>query len=243
LSIQSSNAADAGKLARLFQIVSPALPVGAFAYSQGLETAVDQGLVNNEDEVTDWCSGILANNLARLDLPAFRAMIEFIDLADNESALSLNDQVLSFRETSELRNESTLMAKALLRLLKDLGYGSPCDSDSGSDKKILELVEPSNDYDWVFAFALAVDQFGIQKEQAMVAYLWTWLENQVAAAIKLVPLGQTQGQHILIKLGDQLGEMAEQSLQLDVSSMANLSPGLAILSSQHETQYSRLFRS
>jgi urease accessory protein len=218
-------------LAKLFQIVSPALPVGAFAYSQGLETAIDQGLVSDQQQVSNWCLGVMSNNLARLDLPALREMLALIDNSDAQGFKQLNQEVIAFRETSELRNESLLMAKALLRLLHDLDY------------ELDGLVSTSESYDWVSAFAIAVSQFDIDSKSALIAYLWSWLENQVAAAIKLVPLGQTQGQKILIELGDQLEHIVNQSIDVPREKMANLSPALAILSSQHETQYSRLFRS
>lgn len=223
-------------LAKLFQIVSPALPVGAFAYSQGLETAIEQGYVTRPDELSEWCEGVMQNNLVRLDLPVLRAMLASLKQTDMAGLFELNLTILSFRETSELKNESTLMAKALLRLLNDLEYDLV-------DFNVAKNSSSNQDVDWVCAFALAVHLFEIETEQALLAYLWSWLENQVAAAIKLVPLGQTQGQRVLLGLGDRLPVFAQQSLHLNVDEISNLSPGLAILSSQHETQYSRLFRS
>ncbi len=136
----------------------------------------------------------------------------------------LNDFFVATRETAELRAETLQMGQALARLLQDLNVS-------------VGIEAPA----YPAAFAVAVRHWQIEPREAMVAYLWSWLENQVMAAVKAVPLGQTAGQKILLALGERLGPLAE--MELAEASWTNLAPGLAFLSARHETQYSRLFRS
>jgi urease accessory protein len=139
----------------------------------------------------------------------------------------LNEVFLASRETAELRAETVQMGYSMNRLFKDLGLGE------------VPVEEPS----FPAAFAYAAVQWKIEPEAALQAYLWTWLENQVMAAVKAVPLGQTDGQRILLSLGDRLPDLAKKAMQMKDEELGNFSPGLAMLSSRHETQYSRLFRS
>lgn len=204
-------------LARLLQLASPALPVGAYSYSQGLESAIEAGYVKDAQTAQEWIGDVLELSVARMEAQVLRAQIA----GPNQA---LNDFFVATRETAELRAETLQMGQSLARLLEDLAIPVP----------IEEPAFPS-------AFALAVRHWGIEPRDAVVAYLWSWLENQVMAAVKAVPLGQTAGQRILLALGDRLGALAD--LQLEQSNWTNLAPGLAFLSARHETQYSRLFRS
>ncbi len=119
------------------------------------------------------------------------------------------------------------MGYSLARLLPELGLGE------------VPLEEPS--FPAAFAFAAAV--WRIDPHEALVAYLWAWIENQVLAAVKALPLGQTDGQRLLVSLGGRLDEIARGAARLDDDSLGTFAPGLALLSARHETQYSRLFRS
>jgi len=217
------------KIIRLLQLVSPALPVGAFAYSQGLESAVEKKLVTDEESAKQWVQGILKNNLTYLDLPTLRFQIQFYHTISKRDLQVTNDRIIAFRETSEFRAESIQMAKALCRLLTDL------DVD-------LNLL-PQGDIDWVTAFAFAVGSQNIDLNEALLGYAWSWCENQIAAAIKLVPLGQTQGQRLLYQLGEIIDQQVMESQEVLLDDVGAIAPNLAILSSQHESQYSRLFRS
>jgi urease accessory protein len=204
-------------LARLLQLASPALPVGAYSYSQGLEAAIEAGHVHDPQTAEAWIADVLELAVARMEAQVLRAMI----VAPSQA---LNDFFVATRETAELRAETLQMGQALSRLLGDLGIPVP----------IQEPAFPS-------AFAIAARHWSIEPRQALVAYLWSWLENQVMAAVKAVPLGQTAAQKILLALGSELERLAE--FELDESAWSNFAPGLAFLSSRHETQYSRLFRS
>jgi urease accessory protein len=204
-------------LARLLQLASPTLPVGAYSYSQGLEAAIEAGLVTSPETAKDWIADVLDLSVARMEAQVLRAQIA-------APSRERNDFFLATRETAELRAETLQMGQALSRLLRDLGIE-------------VTIEEPA----YPTAFAIAVRHWKIDPREAMVAYLWSWLENQVMAAVKAVPLGQTAGQKILLELGGRLEEIASQ--EVPEEAWSNLAPGLAHLSSQHETQYSRLFRS
>ena len=204
-------------LARLLQLASPTLPVGAYSYSQGLEAAIEAGIVKDAETAQAWIADVLELSVARMEAQVLRAQIA-------APTQERNDYFLASRETAELRAETLQMGQALARLLKDLGIEVPID-------------EPA----YPTAYAIAVRHWKIEPREAIVAYLWSWLENQVMAAVKAVPLGQTAGQKILLGLGERLESIAQ--MEIEESSWSNLAPGLAHLSSQHETQYSRLFRS
>ena len=204
-------------LVRLLQLASPTLPVGAYSYSQGLEAAIDAKIVFDASSAEAWIGDVLEFSVARLEAQVLRLQIA-------APSQERNDFFLATRETAELRAETLQMGQALARLLKDLGIDVPID-------------EPA----YPTAYALAVRHWAIDPKEATTAYLWSWLENQVMAAVKAVPLGQTAGQKILLHLGSRLESLAQ--MHIEESNWSNFAPGLACLSSRHETQYSRLFRS
>jgi len=214
-------------LARLLQLASPALPVGAYSYSLGLEAAIEAGIVRDAASAERWIGDVLAYSLARMEAPVFLRLCAAWRAGDAAVAARWNVLFLAARETAELRAETAQMGYSLARLLPELGLGE------------VPLEEPS--FPAAFAFAVAV--WRIDPHEALVAYLWSWIENQVLAALKAVPLGQTDGQRLLLSLGGRLEEIARGAAQLDDDSLGNFAPGLALLSARHETQYSRLFRS
>jgi len=198
---------------RLLQLASPALPVGAYSYSGGLEAAIEAGIVKDAASARRWIGDVLEFSVLRMEAPLLLKMIE-------APAAEWNERFLASRETAELRAETVQMGYSLNRLLPELGV------------EACPYGEPS----FPAAYAQAARAWGIPARQALTAYLWAWLENQVMAAVKAVPLGQTDGQKMLLALGARLHEVDEEE-------PGNFAPGLAILSSLHETQYSRLFRS
>jgi len=222
------------KTFRLFQLISPTLPVGAFAYSQGLEMAVEKQIVVDMDSSKTWLSGLIQNNLSFVDLPLLIRLKGGLHNQDAQSFSDWNDWLIAARETRELHLESTLMAQALLRLLTSL-------SSTKDSRKIPDnLPKP---LDWVSAFALACHLWQIEISDALAGFAWSWLENQVAAAIKLVPLGQTQGQRLLLELSTELETAITAAKSCSDDELGRMSPMQVMLSAQHETQYSRLFRS
>ena len=206
-------------LAKLLQLASPTLPVGAYSYSGGLEAAIEAGVVKDAPGAARWIGDVLEHSVARMEAPLLLRMMN--------SPGDWNEQFLASREAAELRAETVQMGYSLNRLLKDLGAGE------------VPVEEPS----FPAAFAFAAVHWKIEPEAALQAYLWAWVENQVMAALKAVPLGQTDGQRILLDLGERISALLPGILSMKDEDMGNFSPALAMLSSQHETQYSRLFRS
>jgi urease accessory protein len=205
-------------LAKLLQLASPTLPVGAYSYSGGLEAACEAGVVTDAASAERWIGDVLEFSVARMELPMLFRMIQNQDW---------NEMFLASREAAELRAETVQMGYSLNRLFKDLGLGE------------VPVEEPS----FPAAFAYAAAQWKIEPEAALQAYLWAWLENQVMAAVKAVPLGQTDGQRILLALGERISLFTKKAMSMKDEDVGNFAPGLAMLSAQHETQYSRLFRS
>lgn len=225
-------------LARLLQLASPALPVGAYSYSQGLEAAVEAGTIVDAATASLWIADALSLNQARFEAPLWCRLQAAWRAGDHTGVRDLNDWFVATRETAELRAETLQMGYSMRRLFVELGAGQ-----GGFDADALAELEGMGELAFPAAFTFAVAQWDIPARDALIAYLWSWLENQVMAALKAVPLGQTDGQRILIALGERLAAIADQALLADPAAFANFAPGLAIASSRHETQYSRLFRS
>ncbi|MCX7140968.1 MAG: urease accessory protein UreF [Proteobacteria bacterium] len=221
-------------LARLLQLASPALPVGAYSYSQGLEAAVEAGLVRDAAGAETWIGGVLAYAVARLEAPVWWRLHAAWSAGDVADVAHWNDIFRSTRESAELRAETLQMGYSLQRLLLELG-----EFDARSLAPLRGIAEVT----FPTAFAFAVVKWQIPARSALIAYLWAWLENQVMAALKSVPLGQTDGQRLLLSLAELLPGIADQACTATDDDLCNYAPGFAILCSRHETQYSRLFRS
>ena len=223
-------------LIRLLQLASPALPVGAYTYSQGLEWAVESGAVRDEAGAVRWIGDLLDWNLARFEAPLLAELMRAWDAGDDTQVAALNADFLASRETAELRAETVQMGYSLVRLLADLDAFA---SLPGWRTRLLALDEPS----FPTAWAAAAAAWAIPTDMALPAYLWAWLENQVMAAVKAVPLGQSAGQRLLAMLGARIPALAAEAACLPADQWSNFTPGLALASSRHETQYTRLFRS
>jgi urease accessory protein len=222
------------QLVRLLRLASPMLPVGAFSYSQGLESAVQLGWVSDEASVRTWLGDVLMFSVGTMEAPVWCRLYRAFT-AENVAALAdWNDRLLSSRETQELRAESAQMGHSLRRLMEDsheFGAGA------------MMALRAIREVAFATTFSVACADWHIAERAGLTAYLWTWLENQVAAAMKIVPLGQLAGQRLLAALQPQLVNVAQQALSADDEDLSSFAPGLAIASCLHETQYSRLFRS
>jgi urease accessory protein len=222
--------ADLGRL-RLFQLISPTLPIGGFTYSQGLEWAVEAGSVNDVDSLQDWLAGLMDDGLGLLDLPVLARLYAACGAADSDAVESWGQRLLAARETRELRAEEHNRARALRTLLADLGLEEA------------SLWHDELRYCQAAPYALAAVRWEIPLRDALLGYAWGWLENQVAAAIKLVPLGQTDGQRVQLALAERLPGLVARACELGDDEIGAAAPALAIASACHETQYTRLFRS
>jgi urease accessory protein len=232
-------------LVRLLQLVSPALPVGAYTYSQGLEWAVEVGTVRNEADAARWIGDLLEHGVGAFEAPLlarFLAAWARIGESSEEGGealaeiVALNADFLASRETAELRAETVQMGYSLVRLLAGLPAFAVL---PGWAERLLAIDEPA----FPAAWSAAAAAWQVPAREAVAAYLWAWAENQVTAAVKAVPLGQSAGQRLLAGLGARIPALAERALTLPREDWRNFSPALAIASSRHETQYTRLFRS
>lgn len=218
-------------LPRLLQLCSPSLPVGAYAYSQGLECAVERGWVRDEASASAWILGLLGHGLRRLDLPVFARLYQAWRATDPDAVRRWNARLYASREAAELQREDRHLGTALARLLADLG--------------IAEAEPWRNALQVCFAtlFGLAAVKWDIPLPEAATGYAWAWTENQVIAATRLLPLGQTASQRLLAAAGPAIAVAVEAGLKLADENIGAAAPGLALAGALHETQYSRLFRS
>lgn len=223
-------------LLQLIWLASPALPVGGFSYSEGLEVAVDRAGVTTEAAAADWLAAQLQLTQARGDMAVLQQALAAWRDGDHARVRALNDWVLQTRESSEMRLQTEQMGRSFGDWLRNHHAG---DADRLRDVARLAALPPT--YPIAFALAAAATQAGAS--DVLLAYTFGWAENMVQAAIKAVPLGQSAGQRILSRLAAAIPHAVAEALQTGDAERQAFSPMLAILSAQHETQYSRLFRS
>jgi urease accessory protein len=227
-------ALSAASLLQLMWLASPALPVGGFSYSEGLEAAVEAGLVANESQAGDWLLDQLHLLLARSDLPVAAAAFKAWQRDDHVTLIDLNAWVTTTRESAEARLQTEQMGRSLVEWLKNRGVDDP---------RVALLASLTPAPTWPVAFALAVAQTGAPLREAMLSFCFGWAENMMQAALKAVPLGQSAGQRVLARLSAAMPDAVDHALRVAESERQAFTPMLTILSAQHETQYSRLFRS
>jgi urease accessory protein len=230
------SAADMDQGPRLLQLIwlaSPALPVGGFSYSEGLEAAVEGGWIRTEDDAAAWLTDQLWLGPGRSDLPVLGEAILAWREHDQARVEALNRWLLMTRETREMRGQLEQMGRSMLEWLRN----------RAPDERLgtLAALRPAPTYP--LAFALAAAQTSATPREAMLSFAFGWAENMVQAAVKSVPLGQNAGQRILSRVAALIPAAVEDALHMPSNQRQSFSPMLAILSAAHETQYSRLFRS
>ncbi|WP_250121986.1 urease accessory protein UreF [Chroococcidiopsis sp. CCMEE 29] len=216
----------------LLQLASPVLPVGAYSYSEGLETLVENGMIANELSLKHWLEQELRYGAIRLEAAVMIRAHQSAMLGDIEALGYWNSWLSAARETEELRQQSWQMGRSLMRLLLELqpqlasvidAVGTPCN--------------------FAIAFGIAAAHWKIDLSNALLGYLHSWATNLITAGVKLIPLGQTAGQQLLLELQVNLSCAAEEILALEDDNLNSCGWGLALASMAHETQYTRLFRS
>lgn len=218
-------------LLRILHLASPALPIGAFHFSQGLEYAVEAGWVKDEPTALEWITGVARHAIGTLDLPVLFRMHRAAGLGDEAELQRWGRFLLAARETEELRAEDRHMGSALARILRELGARIPVANERQAPPGYAEM------------FAVACVHWNIPEHEALQAYAWAWAENQILAAVKLVPLGQSAGQRMLHALVPILEEVATQAFDIDDQDIGACAVMQGLASARHETQYTRLFKS
>jgi len=234
----SRSAGDVGaesQLLRLLHLASPALPVGAFHFSQGLEYAVEAGWVHDEASARQWIGGLTEAALAGLDLPLLHRLRAAWVAQDHAAVLRWNGFLIACRETGELRAEDRHLGAALLRVLAELEL----ETDLFPARAPPDEVGVAH----ATAFAFACASWGIAPLATLQTYAWAWVENQVLAAVKLVPLGQSAGQRLLHELNQRLVAITPRAIDVMDSDIGVCTAMQTVASARHETQYTRLFRS
>jgi urease accessory protein len=218
----------------LLRLASPQLPIGGYSYSQGLEMAVDNGRVNNPDSARRWISDQLLLNLARFEAPLLLAHCQAAADGRWAELLSLCESHRASRETRELHLESRQMGYSLQQLLNGLP-----ELDAAARDFLDQCPEPHLALCW----ALAARAWGISPQDALAAWLWSWLENQLAVLMKTLPLGQQAAQRLTSELLPLLQQAQQDASRINPDHMGSAAFGLSLACMAHERQYSRLFRS
>lgn len=208
-------------------LASPALPVGGFAYSQGLEKAIEDGVVTDAASAQRWIGDMLTLSIARFEAPLWLRAFDAAAAGDAPAFARWNDELLAARETAELRAESQQMGSSLARVFSAIGHAPPA---------VEPLAYPA-------AFAAACVTLGVARDSGLAAYLWAWLENQVLVTVKTIPLGQQAGQRMLFELHAAVAAAVTAAAALGDDEIGSAAVRFAITSARHESQYSRLYRS
>ena len=232
-------------LTALLYLAGQSLPVGGFAWSQGLAAAVERGHAGTAEGVRRWLWGVLRLGLARNDLPLLLRMHAAAASGSTMALARWNALMLAGRESRELWQEEIQMGRALRRILHD--------------QNLLPLWPLPADIGYTACFAVAaviLDQYARSMQpfcdpaaqqraaaDAACAYVWSWLQNQVAVACKTVPLGQTAAQALLLEFMPAVPQIVAQASALPDEDIGSCLPELALCSASHERQYTRLFRS
>jgi urease accessory protein len=224
----------AASLLHLLQLASPSLPIGAYSYSQGLEAAIENGSVGNEQSAREWIVDSLHHVVARFEAPILWRLMHAFDKRDATVVSIWTERFIAARDTAEFRAETIQMGYSLAKLVAELNI---------SDETLLTILQQQPEIPLPTALAYAAVALQVPHEAALLGMMFSWAENQVLVCVKSVPLGQVSGQRLLLSLRPELEAAAQRAQMLADDELSNWSPGLSLLSMQHEVQYSRLYRS
>ncbi|HEY8099587.1 MAG TPA: urease accessory protein UreF [Burkholderiaceae bacterium] len=221
-------------LLHLLQLASPSLPVGAYSYSQGLEAAIENGMVKDEASARAWIVDVLQHVVAQFEAPILWRLLQAFSNRDENTVAEWTERFIAARDTAEFRAETIQMGYSLSRLVIDLKI---------ADEELLSILQALPEVPLPTALAYAAVALDVPHEAALLGMLFSWAENQVLVCVKSVPLGQVSGQRLLLSLRPELESASQHAQRLADDELSNWSPGLSVLSMQHEVQYSRLYRS
>lgn len=224
---------QAATLLRLLQLASPSLPIGAYTYSQGLEAAIESGMVKDEDSARAWITESLGI-VSDFEAPILWRLLKAFSARDAAAVAHWTECFVAARDTAEFRAETIQMGYSLSKLVIDLKV---------ADDSLLNILSSQAEIPLPTAFACAAEALAVPHEAALLGLLFSMIENQVLACVKSVPLGQVSGQRLLLSLHPALDAAASHAQRLEDDELSNWAPGLSLLSMQHEVQYSRIYRS
>ncbi|MFT5535205.1 MAG: urease accessory protein [Burkholderiaceae bacterium] len=225
---------QATALLHLLQLASPSLPIGAYSYSQGLEAAMESGIVTDTVTARAWIVDTLHHVVARFEAPVLWRLLQAFSARDDVAIAYWTEQFIAARDTAEFRAETIQMGYSLGKLMADLQI---------DDGGLLALLQAQPEIPLPTAYAYAAVALKVPSQAALLGMLFSWAENQVLVCVKSVPLGQVAGQRLLLSLQPELALAAETASTIADEELSSWSPGLSLLSMQHEVQYSRLYRS
>ena len=229
--MSSAPCVHSSSLLRLLQLVTPALPVGAFNFSQGLEYAVHAQWIKDEASALSWIRGLARSVVGTLDLPVLLRMYRGWREHDAVAVAGWSAKLIAARESAEARAEDRHMGQALAKILSEL------------EVEAARAWIANDAATFATLFSLAAQHWDIPADETMTGYLWAWTENQVIAAVKLIPLGQTAGQRMLDQLVREIPTIVAHASTLTDDAIGIAAPAQGMAIALHESQYSRLFRS
>ena len=225
---------QAAALLHLLQLASPSLPIGAYSYSQGLEAALEGGFVKDAATARSWLVDSLNEIVTRFEAPIYWRLLHAFAARDADAVRDWTERFIAARDTAEFRAETIQMGYSLGKLIAELQI---------ADAGLLALLQSQTEIPLPTAMACAAVALNVPPEAALHGMLFSWAENQVLVCVKSVPLGQVAGQRLLLSLIPELECAARAAIACADDDLSNWSPGLSLLSMQHEIQYSRLYRS
>lgn len=222
------------KLLTLLQLASPALPIGAYSYSEGIETLANSAAIASGIALLDWLSQELRGGTIRLETAVMRWSYAAVANQDQAQVARWNQWLSALRETEEMRSQSWQMGRSLLRLFHDL------ETDLASNLPEFTRTEDCN---FAIAYSLIAQAWAIPVDEAAIAFLHSWAANLISAAVRAVPLGQTEGQRLLQQLVNPIQTAHAEIAAMTEADLMACNWGVSLASMQHEALYSRLFRS
>ncbi len=228
---------DDNGLYRLMAWLSPSFPVGGFSYSHGIEAAVAAGLIADRDTLQAYVAAAIDDGAGRSDATLFAAVWRAVDAGDDQGFRSAAERAAAMRGTAELALECLSQGTAFLTTVRS----------SWPDVDLRHWLGVLNEAQWKAAYPVAVAlcaaASGVKLRPALMAYLQAFSAGLITAGVKLVPLGQTDGQRIVAALEARIHDAADRAMVRPLDDLGSAAPLIDLLSMRHETQYTRLFRS
>jgi urease accessory protein len=235
MSMSESEGSSSG-LYRLLAWLSPGFPVGSFAFSHGLEAAAS-GAVRDRASLQSWISAIVASGGGRIDADILRDAHRASSAYDIGALMDANRRGVAFRATAETRLEATAQGEAFLATCR-AAWPNPV-----LDCWARAISESGEAVCYAAAVGAATAQAGIPLDWALLGYLQSLAFNLVSAGLRLGIIGQTDGQRILSALEPVIAAAVNGALTRDPNAFGSATFAVELASMDHETQYTRLFRS